>query len=167
MLHHPATILVVKWVMELACKSSFYLSASDDVVRPNISHACAAVLVLHSWVLQNMLAQILTHTALLVMSSDPTLSRGKVSGDDWVLPWLCRVSDIGFWISECLSLYDVALHVFHWLASALVWSCTISLAYSESILLTRHNQESAQWSPDPFPRERVGSGHETSKRPEE
>ena len=38
----------------------------------------------------------------------------------------------------------------------------ISLACSELILLTRHNQESAQWSPDPFPRERVGSGHETA-----
>ena len=44
-------------------------------------------------------------------------------------------------------LYDVVL--FH------------SLACSQSIVLTRHNQESAQWSPDPFPRERVGSGHET------
>ena len=28
-------------------------------------------------------------------------------------------------------------------------------------LLTQHNQEIAQWSPDPFPRERVGSEHET------
>ena len=33
---------------------------------------------------------------------------------------------------------------------------------TNGILLTRHNQEIAQWSPDPFPRERVGSGHETS-----
>ena len=33
---------------------------------------------------------------------------------------------------------------------------------SNGILLTQHNQEIAQWSPDPFPRERVGSGHETS-----
>ena len=40
--------------------------------------------------------------------------------------------------------------------------CAISLACSESILLTLHNQESAQCSQDPFPRERVGSGHETS-----
>ena len=32
---------------------------------------------------------------------------------------------------------------------------------TNGILLTRHNQEIAQWSPDPFPRERVGSGHET------
>ena len=32
---------------------------------------------------------------------------------------------------------------------------------TNDILLTRHNQEIAQWSPDPFPRERVGSGHET------
>ena len=29
------------------------------------------------------------------------------------------------------------------------------------ILVTRHNQEIAPWSPDPFPRDRVGSGHET------
>ena len=29
------------------------------------------------------------------------------------------------------------------------------------ILLTWHNQESVQWSPDPFPRKRVGSGYET------
>ena len=34
---------------------------------------------------------------------------------------------------------------------------------TNSILLTRHNQEIAQWSPDPFPRERVGSGHETDR----
>ena len=39
---------------------------------------------------------------------------------------------------------------------------TISLGCSVSRLLTRHNQEIAQWSPDPFPRERVGSGHETT-----
>ena len=32
---------------------------------------------------------------------------------------------------------------------------------TNGILLTQHNQEVAQWSPDPFPRERVGSGHET------
>ena len=38
----------------------------------------------------------------------------------------------------------------------------ISLGCSVSRLLTRHNQGIAQWSPDPFPRERVGSGHETS-----
>ena len=30
---------------------------------------------------------------------------------------------------------------------------------SESRLLTRHNQESAQWSPDLSPRERAGSRH--------
>ena len=38
----------------------------------------------------------------------------------------------------------------------------ISLGCSVSRLLTRHNQEITQWSPDPFPRERVESGHETS-----
>ena len=32
---------------------------------------------------------------------------------------------------------------------------------TNGILLTRQDQEIAQWSPDPFPRERVGSGHET------
>ena len=32
---------------------------------------------------------------------------------------------------------------------------------TNGILLTRHNQEIAQWSPDLFPRERVGSGHKT------
>ena len=37
----------------------------------------------------------------------------------------------------------------------------ISLGCSVSRLLTRHNQEITQWSPDPFPRERVESGHET------
>ena len=35
---------------------------------------------------------------------------------------------------------------------------------TNGILLTRHNQEITQWSPDPFPRERVGSGHETTFR---
>ena len=92
--------------------------------------------------------------AVVVSSPDPTLSQGKGSGDYWALPWLCQVSNLDFWISEWLCLYDVAL--FHWLASTLVWLCAISLACSESILLTRHNQESAQWSPDPFSRERVG-----------
>ena len=33
---------------------------------------------------------------------------------------------------------------------------------TNGILLTQHNQEIAQWSPDPLPRERVGSGHETT-----
>ena len=32
---------------------------------------------------------------------------------------------------------------------------------TNGILLTRHNQKIAQWSSDPFPRERVGSGHES------
>jgi len=32
-----------------------------------------------------------------------------------------------------------------------------------AFLLTWYNQEIAQWSPDPFPRERVGSGHETTE----
>ena len=43
------------------------------------------------------------------------------------------------------------------------WRSTISLGCSVSRLLTRHNQGIAQWSPDPFPRERVRSGHETTK----
>ena len=33
---------------------------------------------------------------------------------------------------------------------------------TNGILLTQHNQEIAQWSPDPFPHERVGSGHDTT-----
>ena len=35
------------------------------------------------------------------------------------------------------------------------------MARPKSRLLTRHNQENAQWSPDPFPRMRLGSGHKT------
>ena len=38
----------------------------------------------------------------------------------------------------------------------------IWLAYPFSRLLTQHNQEIAQLLPDPFPRERVGSGDETT-----
>ena len=41
-------------------------------------------------------------------------------------------------------------------------SVTLSSHMTNSILLTQQNQEIAQWSPDPFPRERVGSGHETT-----
>ena len=85
------------------------------------------------------------------------LSGGKGSGDYWVLPWLCQISNFDIWTKEWLYFYDVAL--FHWLVPTLVWRCTISLACSESILLTRYNQESSQWSPDAFPHERVGSGH--------
>ena len=50
---------------------------------------------------------------------------------------------------------------------------TISLGCSASRLLTQHNQEIAQWSPDPFLCEKVGSGHmqntinKNSPRPEE
>ena len=36
---------------------------------------------------------------------------------------------------------------------------------TNGILLTWHNQGIAQWSPDPFPCERVGSGHETMPNP--
>ena len=90
-----------------------------------------------------------------VSCPDPTLSWGRGSGYYWLLPWLCRISNLDFWTSEWLPLHDVEL--FHWPVSTLVWRCAISLACSELILLTRHNQESAQWSPDPFPPERVGS----------
>ena len=39
---------------------------------------------------------------------DPTLSRGKGSGDYmyWASPWLCQVSNVDFWISELLGLCD-------------------------------------------------------------
>ena len=40
-------------------------------------------------------------------------------------------------------MYDVAL--FHWL-----------------IQNRQHNQENTQWSPDPLPCEKVGSGHKTT-----
>ena len=42
------------------------------------------------------------------------------------------------------------------------WRNTTSLGCSVSRLLTRHIQEIAQWSPDPFSRERVESGQETT-----
>ena len=35
---------------------------------------------------------------------------------------------------------------------------THAISLGCSRLLTQHNQEIAQWSPDPFPRERVGLG---------
>ena len=62
------------------------------------------------------------------------------------------------WVSsrQCVS----SRRLFHCLASTFVCPLRYPLACSESILLTRHNQERTQWSPDPFPRERVGSGHE-------
>ena len=42
--------------------------------------------------------------------------------------------------------------------------CSNALATcSDSRLLTRHNQENAQWSPDSFLCERVGSGHKTNR----
>ena len=50
---------------------------------------------------------------MLVSCPDPTLSRGKGSGDYWALPWLCRVSNLDFWMNKWLNFYDVAL--FHWL----------------------------------------------------
>ena len=78
--------------------------------------------------------------------------------------WLLVVPSQPSWFLNTY-LYDVAL--FNWLESTLVWHGAISLACSEPILLTWHNQESVQWSPDPFPHERVESGHETSKRLEE
>ena len=39
---------------------------------------------------------------------------------------------------------------------------TYSSHMTNGILLTRHNREIAQWSPDPFPCERVGSWHKTT-----
>ena len=36
------------------------------------------------------------------------------------------------------------------------------LIVQQSILLTWHNQECAQQSPDPFLLERIGSGHKTT-----
>ena len=63
-------------------------------------------------------------------------------------------------ISSCHSAFSLAS------INACMCCCAISLACSEPRLLTWHNQESTQWSPDPFSRERVGervgSGHETN-----
>ena len=47
-------------------------------------------------------------------------------------------------INACMTLR----YIIHWLVQ-------------NRYCMTRHNQERAQWSPDPFPHERVGSGHET------
>ena len=93
----------------------------------------------------------------LVPRPHPLTRKRVYTGDCWALPWFCQVSNLDFWMITSM----VQSHVFHWLASTHVWRCTISLACSELRLLTRHNQENAQWSPDPFPCERVGSGHKT------
>ena len=49
-----------------------------------------------------------------------------------------------------------------WLVSASLVVPSQQYSCSESILLTWHNQENAQWSLDPFPHEKMGSGHETT-----
>ena len=61
----------------------------------------------------------------------------------WLLSAFLVVLSQQSWFSNKWgsNLYDVAL--FHWLVSTFVWHA-ISLACSEPILVTQHNQESAQ-----------------------
>ena len=78
----------------------------------------------------------------LTLPSHPTLSRGKGSGD-YRLRWINTLdfgqsNEIGF------SSFQHVINV-----------------HSISILLSWYSQEIAQWSPDSFPCERAGSGHET------
>ena len=47
-----------------------------------------------SIIVQHDCAQVLYSCTGIVSCPDPTLSRGKGSGDHWAIPWLCRVSSL-------------------------------------------------------------------------
>ena len=100
-----------------------------------------------------------------VSCPDATLSRGKGSGDHWAISWLAESAVLILnnpmkWrvMQPCalptdlfvVSCPDPTLE-----ASPLL---CYSSHMTNGIFLTRHNQKDAQWSPDPFPRERVGLG---------
>ena len=59
---------------------------------------------------------------------------------------------------SCEPSMKLSLHCALKWDDTIVINSTISLVCSEPRPLTRHNQESTQKSPDPFPHERVGSG---------
>ena len=91
----------------------------------------------------------------VVSCPDPTLSRGKVSGDHWVIPWLCRVSSL-----DTEQPNEIAL-------------CHATMRSTDrpicSLVPRPHprfcNATQVTWLMAfcwlAFPRERVGSGHET------
>ena len=116
----------------------------------------------------------------LVSCPDSTLSRGKRSGDHWAISWLCRVSSLDTEQSNEIALRhatmcstdrpiccraeieDEQICICPKTAKEFQPATTrYSSHMTNGILLTPHNQEVTQWSPDPFSRERVGSGHET------
>ena len=80
---------------------------------------------------------------ILVSSPDPTLSRGKGSGD--------------YCVEYCIAWFLKRMII-------LSWDSAISLVCSESRLLTWHNQEVLNDHQTHFPHdhERVESGHETT-----
>ena len=109
-------------------------------------------------VVENSLFTTLSLSSL-VSFRDPTLSWGRGSGDYWALPWLCWVSNLDFWVYKWMIIpLDSAISL------ASIKAC-MTLCYFIGLfrikLLTWHNQESTQWSPDPFPCEKAASEHET------
>ena len=85
--------------------------------------------------------------------SHPTLSRGKGSGD-YRLRW---ISTLDFEQSNEIMPCYPSVHINKCFTS---FQHVINVR-SKSILLSWYSQEIAQWSPDSFPCERAGSGHET------
>ena len=98
---------------------------------------------------------------MVVLCPDPTLSRGKGSGDHWAFSWLCRVSSLDFEQAN-----ELAQSHTHTCVEASQWN--IPLRYiknfiQKSRLLTWHNQGSAPIVTRPFSswEDRVWSGDKT------
>ena len=107
----------------------------------------------------------LTLDSSLVPRSHPLMRKGVwwPLSDFLVVPSQQNAISHVTWVVQQRSGWDLGmrLQTGRPVEHMVVWRSTISLG-SVSRLLTRHNQEIAQWSPDPFPHERVGSGHETT-----
>ena len=80
----------------------------------------------------------------------------------WAISWLCWVNSLDFGQAYEIVLRRPNMHISQW---NIPRHASIQLTFvQKSILLSRNNKEIAQQSPDlfNFPRERVGSGCETT-----
>jgi len=109
------------------------------VSRPHLSISCMLSIIL--W------ASPLPHASLWV-----SCSRGKRSGDNWAISWLCQVSSTDFERTLITCLDDVHVGPIHWLMCTLWWYGTIPLACPKSVVSEQPRNCSIVTRPFPYER---------------
>ena len=91
----------------------------------------------------------------------PRSPRGEGSGDICAVCWLCKVSN-SVTLLQCYVIHhNIYMRANMYIAMQQDTKIE-EPKFARTGLLSLHNQENAQMSPDPFPYERVGSGYETT-----